>query len=1035
MSIYLSTDGVEPALIASNKGWSSFCAFAATLEGAGELRRLCAHGWSQNLAALAEEAEAAMDLATGDDAGVGQNLSFALAIMEDAGAVVITNGITLDEDGGESKPITKAIYRPRIQRNWSRGVVKEWRHEPAKNRKTPSPNRWVNESGQVIYSKTDPNKRKPRGQAVSNKAPKQTAEEKKAQSQKLFDEAHQLLKGYMETGKRLNPEEQLILAGGLLKLTVAQLGELKKKLGVKASGTKFDLATKLASKALSQARKPKKGKTDEQGTGEENGKQQQPKPEEQPAGGSGEGAGAGSEPAGSGRDAEGLPEAGGEVAATPEEPTTPGATEGGNAPTESHDQVATARVPASLGDVNHRLGRYEKFFQSKGQHHVAEWMGKLREHIHTVGGEEALKALAASHEGAGGPTVQYWGVSPDSDNWKNMGAFMEAYLDRNGITAVTADNSNPQGGALISALVQPDRYLEGDFKPSSDAFKDKLDEAKHLPGLEKSEDLATLIGKETTHLTPEVTAKLDETYGKGQWIVKCYDDNAAAGYGIYFPQRVEAIKQDAQNLVWDVGEHLAKYDFELERDPAGKITGIKHKGGESYPFGSERYSSTIHGDVREWADRVGGRHLIHQKDKPSIDVGQVSENEHGPILPEGKFMVQPAFAAVGISDAERAAGKTWHEKNEGRVHLLTKPDGTAEVIPHTTWLKGGNLPVVFEDDDTRAMAKAAQDAINALPAEARKGQVYAPDVMKTPDGYKVVELNAQGNTNGSGYLHDNHFTIDAYTSHLTGRPPMHVEFIRKLLTQKEGRTAHKPPTVEQARKAAQSDATGPKSARSPVTFLDVLKEHHVESLGEGQGEYGRWQQTPEVQAKHNQEVLQAAHTSGDYVPPEKFARVTHNSPNVGGQEHDVHFDKENNRYFKFTKGGHFGQNKDLPEYLERLEVSNQLWPQLNYAFHGVTQDSQGNPQAVTSMNGIKGVHPEQHEIENWFRNKGWVPDQDPSITEEDPAFGIRYWKDPATGTEIGDAHAKNFMKTADGLLLPIDVDILPAKKEEAKNGP
>lgn len=420
--------------------------------------------------------------------------------------------------------------------------------------------------------------------------------------------------------------------------------------------------------------------------------------------------------------------------------------------------------------MNKRLGRFEKFFRDKGQHHVAEWMGKLREHVNATGGEAALQALGAPAAGAGGKgEVQYWGVGTEEANWQNMGQFMEAYLARNGITAVTGDTSSPDS-PLISALGKPDRYVAGqDFKPAGDAFRDKLDEAKHLPGLESSEDVSKVIGGPVTHLTDEVTAKLDEKYGKGQWIVKCYDDNAAAGYGIFFPQRAAAVAQDARNAIWNAGENLSKYGFQLGRHPdTGKVIGIVHGTGDIYQFGTPEYDEVIHGDARHWADRAA----------------QVADHEKGAMLPPGSFMVQPAFPAVGISDADRAAGKTWHEKNEGRVHLVTRPDGKVEVIPHSTWLKGGSLPVVFEDDDTRAMAKAAQDAVNKLPPEARKGQVYAPDIMKTADGYRVVELNAQGDHNGSGYLHDNHFTIDAYTSHLTGREPAHVGFIRQLLTRR-----------------------------------------------------------------------------------------------------------------------------------------------------------------------------------------------------------------------------------------------------------
>ena len=421
--------------------------------------------------------------------------------------------------------------------------------------------------------------------------------------------------------------------------------------------------------------------------------------------------------------------------------------------------------------MNKRLNRFESFFRAKGQHMVADWLTQLKDHVNAVGAESALAGLNPASEGLGkdGQDVQYWGVGTEEMNWRNMGSFIESYLSRNGIVTVTGDTSDPNL-PLVSALGAPDKYVAGDFKPSAMHYTDKLTEAKDLPGLETSEDISKIMGKEVTHLTQDVTSKLDERYGKGQWIVKCYDDNAAAGYGIFFPQRASAIAEDARNTIWNAGSALAKYGFQLARDPdSKKVVGLVHETGDTYAFDSEEYRNTIEGDARQWADRAAA----------------AANHEQGAMLPEGSFMAQPAFKAVGISDAERAAGKTWHEKNEGRVHLVTRADGNVEVIPHSTWLKGGNLPVVFEDDDTKAMAEAARAAIAQLPPEARKGQVYAPDVMKTGDGYRVVELNAQGDHNGSGYLHDNHFTIDAYTSYLTGRQPAHVAFIRQLLTSRK----------------------------------------------------------------------------------------------------------------------------------------------------------------------------------------------------------------------------------------------------------
>lgn len=464
------------------------------------------------------------------------------------------------------------------------------------------------------------------------------------------------------------------------------------------------------------------------------------------------------------------------------QPASGGATEGVPAGGKSADPQ---RVPASVSEVNRRLDRFDKLFRNAGQHQVADWLGKIRDHVNAVGTDASLAALgpgsisqdgnaATSGSGvgkAGAETVQYWGVGTEEANWKNMGQFIEAYLNRNGISVVTSDTSSPDS-PLISALGAPDRYIasQGDFKPSEMHFKDKLTESKALPGLETSEDIGTIMGKPVTHLTPEVTDALDKKYGQGQWIVKSYGDEAAAGYGIFFPQRAAVIGQQARDTIWNAGAALSNYGFSLARKPdTGEITGLVHKTGDTYAFGSEEYNNTINGDARHWAEQAKA----------------ASDNEKGAKLPEGSFMAQPAFKAVGISDADRAAGKTWHEKNEGRVHLQTKPDGSVEVIPHSTWLKGGQLPVVFEDDDTRAMAAAAKSAIEQIPHEARKGQVYAPDVLKNADGgYSVVELNAQGDNNGSGYLHDNHFTIDAYTSHITGREPLHVSFIKKLLTTK-----------------------------------------------------------------------------------------------------------------------------------------------------------------------------------------------------------------------------------------------------------
>lgn len=439
------------------------------------------------------------------------------------------------------------------------------------------------------------------------------------------------------------------------------------------------------------------------------------------------------------------------------------------------------REAKHIDRVNKSLDRFTNLFRSHGQHQVAEWMDKLRQHINTVGAQAALDSLGPEVTDSGAGEVQYEGTAFDNEHTAH---FVEQYLNRAGIIPVEVPTADPNKPVISSFTPSNENTLNrqgpGDFTPSDPTLANKLEEAKHLPGLEKSEDINKLMGKPITHLTPEVTAKMDEHYGPGKWIIKSYGPEGFAGFGVYFPQRAQQIKQDAQNTLWSAGEQLAKYGFSLHRNKAGKVVGLKHSGGDRYDFGSKRYTDTIHGDARHWGDKAAA----------------VAGNEHGAELPGEKFknggaifMAQPAFDVVGVSDADRAAGKTWEGNREARVHIVTR-NGKAEIIPHSTWIKGEHLPVVFEDDETKAMAKAAMEAIAALPESERSGQTYAPDVVRKKNddgstGYGIVEANPSAYGGGSGYLNDNPMIIDSYVSAITGREPAHVKFIRKLLSSRK----------------------------------------------------------------------------------------------------------------------------------------------------------------------------------------------------------------------------------------------------------
>jgi len=657
----------------------------------------------------------------------------------------------------------------------------------------------------------------------------------------------------------------------------------------------------------------------------------------------------------SGPAAESAGETGESVETTPERPVDSAADTGrpdGSKPTGE----GTARpVPAKVEVVNKRLDRYEKLFRSRGNQKVADWMGQLRNHIGAVGIDTALESLGEEVQGEG-EEVQYGGHDLDGNGDAN---FIEKYLDRAGISLIhgTAPSGSKRAISTVSQSTDDEglheRGDERDYFPQLQTLRDKLDETQHLPGLENSEDLGKLMGQEfgtaVPEFTPDVIKKLDATYGEDKWIVKSYGDEAYAGYGIFFPQRIRQIQQDAKNSMWASGGELAKHGFEhvreklgddgfraalagegktvddalfrvgdnvggqeqdvyydekndrynkiaksasgqnatqqefLERhaalnalwpelgykfegqtrdgkpiismnsiggetptaqevddwlwdndwEPADKgwerggyeaaegpdawrnrrtgitigdthqgnwkkvdnelvpidvdvsninvnklpkrlthdrVVGVKHKDGEVFRFGSRKYEK-LYGDARAAADSAW----------------RAAPNEAATAVSKGRFMASPAFPVVGITNEERAQGITFKKGQEGRVHIVTR-NGKAEIVPHSTWLKMEPMPVVFEDDDTKAMAQAAVDAINALPESERNGQLYAPDIVKTTDGYRVVEANPANQAGASGYLQDNPIIIDSYVSSLTGREPAHVSFIRKLLSsrKKEG---------------------------------------------------------------------------------------------------------------------------------------------------------------------------------------------------------------------------------------------------------
>lgn len=724
--------------------------------------------------------------------------------------------------------------------------------------------------------------------------------------------------------------------------------------------------------------------------------------------------------------------------------------EGGENQHQPPGQEPAKSVPADIKRVNDKIDRLKNFFRSKGQGKSADFLQEVQNHVNTVGVKDALDSLG---EAKGGPqNVDYLGADVDPASSGSISDFSRAYLKRNGIQVIgDASETSGESPIISSWADQESAGVAGDFLPKNPTLANKLEEAKHLPGLERSE----AIPEGVTHLTPKVMQGFDKKFGKGQWIAKPYGENAQASIGIMFPQRAEQIMHDAQMTIHAASDEVGKYGFSLERDEDGKVIGLKHSGGDTYEFGTDKYNNTINGHVRHWGDLAAN----------------AADNEHGAALADGgkEYMVQPAFHVVGLSDADRAAGVE-KAATEGGVHIITR-DGKAEVVPGATWLKneyapGANhaatrFPVIFKTPETQQMEQAAVDAINKLPESERMGQVYRPDVVKTDQGYRVVEANpmttkvdAENSQEvaGSAMLADDPITIDSYVSHIVGKDPAHVAFLRNLLSKREydgipearggvggggqgrlgGGTSPEPGGSDSGSSPKFQGGAEAAEGKSPEALASAMKASGVRETRPSEDAFNRSSyQQRKIDEWHNQSVLDAAKKNGSFVPAENFAEKTR-SPNQGGNEHDVHFDPSSNRFYKFTGAtgefqSSFGTHDDIYSYLKNTEALNRLSPELGIKVHGITQSPfTGRAQLVTSVNRIAGTHPSESEVVDHLRSQGWKPvDAEGAPDNELTEYA---WRDPKSGTVISDVHAGNWIKTESGKMVPIDMTVTPGRK-------
>jgi DNA ligase (NAD+) len=162
--------------------------------------------------------------------------------------------------------------------------------------------------------------------------------------------------------------------------------------------------------------------------------------------------------------------------------------------------------------------------------------------------------------------------------------------------------------------------------------------------------------------------------------------------------------------------------------------------------------------------------------------------------------------------------------------------------------------------------------------------------------------------------------------------------------------------------------------------------------------------------QESQSILEWGAEAGRLLDPEKLFDLVKDWQDLGGQsEHTVFFIEKLPRIIKFTLPPNFGAQGSIG-YLTNIGASNRLFGD-DIHFHGIFETDKG-PAFVISQPFVEGTVPTIEEVAEWFEANGYH------------STGHNRWKNDQTGTEIADAHVGNLIKSAEGELIPIDLQVL-----------
>ncbi|MBG7609048.1 MAG: hypothetical protein IZT59_13625, partial [Verrucomicrobia bacterium] len=167
--------------------------------------------------------------------------------------------------------------------------------------------------------------------------------------------------------------------------------------------------------------------------------------------------------------------------------------------------------------------------------------------------------------------------------------------------------------------------------------------------------------------------------------------------------------------------------------------------------------------------------------------------------------------------------------------------------------------------------------------------------------------------------------------------------------------------------------------------------------------------------RETESILEWGNHTGRLLRARGLFSLSEGWKKFGGQsEHTVFLAEKFIRVVKFTLPPDFGAQGSIP-YLRNIIACNRIFGD-DIWFHGIV-DTKGGPAFVISQPYVDGTEPTSEEVAEWFTDQGYESN------------GHNRWFHPVTGVDVADAHTGNLIKTSEGELVPIDLQIL---KEEVK---